>query len=206
MSQAEKVPTTSRRSFMRGAAIASAALPASAGAALAMSAGTCEHELLAFETEISQAWEHLGSVCGIHEVAEKRLAAWQNANPKPTLREPTTAEKKDFLHRVLNGEGLSAKFGEDYEKASAEHERALKAWKTRHEAAKQESGYNRAHELEGLANSRLRAAIEAMAVTRARTVEGIRCKARASAKIEEWASTEPDLAYSIVEDFTGPTS
>jgi hypothetical protein len=41
--------------------------------------------------------------------------------------------------------------------------------------------------LQDQAHERLTAAIEAMAETRATTMEGLRCKARASAKIEEWA-------------------
>lgn len=87
MSQAENVPTTSRRSFMRSAAAASAVLPASAGTALALTAGSEIEEPRALEAEISQAWEHLGSVLDIFEQAEKRLAVWKEQNPKPVVRE-----------------------------------------------------------------------------------------------------------------------
>ena len=45
------------------------------------------------------------------------------------------------------------------------------------------SGVNRAHELQDQAHERLTAAIEATAETRAITMEGLRCKARVSAKI-----------------------
>jgi hypothetical protein len=119
------------------------------------------------------------------------------------MREATRKEHRTFLQRVANGEGLKADLGAAYERDSAEHTRALSAWEARHEAAKEESGYNRADTLGDLANSRLSAAKEAMANTRGITIEGLRCKARASAKIEEWASTDPHLAISTVEDLTG---
>jgi hypothetical protein len=51
------------------------------------------------------------------------------------------------------------------------------------EVAKEVTGDNRAHELQDQAHERLTAAIEATAETRAITMEGLRCKARASAKI-----------------------
>lgn len=82
----------------------------------------------------------------------------------------------------------------------------MKAWDERHEAAKEESGYNRADALAESAHSRIKAATEAMASTRATTIEGIHCKARASAKIDEWASIESKLAVSIMEDLVSLTS
>jgi hypothetical protein len=170
--------------------------------------------LLALEAEISQAWEHLASVCDILAVAESRMAAWQKANPKPTIREhrPYSQNKADDAIRRAQERAqgnpsddfiFATIANADYKAAHAEHEVAMGDWRARHEAAEEETGLNRAHELEGLAHERLRAAINAMASTRAATIEGICAKARASAKIEEWASADPELALSIVEDLNG---
>ena len=76
----------------------------------------------------------------------------------------------------------------------------MAAWETRHEAA---IWYNRANKLEDLANERLSDAILAMTDTPATTIEGLRCKARASAKAER-ANAEPDLAWSMVDDLAEP--
>ena len=147
MSQAENVPTTSRRSFMGGAAAASVAFPASAGA------GVSELEQLhALEAEIYQAWEHLGSVCGILGEAEDALWKWEKQNPKPRGREPTRAELSQYLQQTLGEQGSKASFGAAYEQDGTEHKHALAAWEARHETAKEESRYNRACKLEDLAN------------------------------------------------------
>ena len=135
MSQAENVPTTSRRSFMRGAAVASAVIPASAGAVLASTDGELA-KLLALEAEIFQAWEHLGSTCDILAAAEGRLHAWQEANPKPVVREcrPYSQDEADTaLRRALERQERDPSFifvpvaNADYKAAWREHEEAMKA-------------------------------------------------------------------------------
>ena len=183
---------------MGGAAAASVAFPASAGA------GVSELEQLhALEAEIYQAWEHLGSVCGILGEAEDALWKWEKQNPKPRGREPTRAELSQYLQQTLGEQGSKASFGAAYEQDGTEHKHALAAWEARHETAKEESRYNRACKLEDLANERLSVAIEALAGTRTTTLEGLRCKARVAAKTE-YANADPQLAWSMVEDLAGP--
>jgi hypothetical protein len=208
MSQAENVPTTTRRSFVRSAAVASVTLPAAI--ANTGPADASERELLALESEMSHVWEHLGAALDLYDVAETRVAAWTKANPKPTLREPTKAETKHFRQHIgrqlADGEPLRANYGGEYEKAEAAHKRAIEGWEAAHEKAEEELGYNRADQLVRLAWARIDALREAMTAIRATTLEGIRCKARVSVKIDESASTEPALALSVVEDLAGPTS
>ena len=103
----------------------------------------------------------------------------------------------------MNGDGLKASQSAEYEKDEAEHKLALAAWETRHEAAKETTGYARAHELECQASDRLNTAEQSMCDTPATTIEGLRCKARAAAKIDGGNLTS-DLAWSMVEDLAEP--
>jgi hypothetical protein len=170
---------------MRSAAAASAVLPASAGTALALTAGSEIEELRALEAEISQAWEHLGSVLDIFEQAEKRLAVWKEQNPKPVVRECKLYSQDEADAAIRQAQERDARdpsfrspsfiyvpvANADYKAAWREHEEAMKAWDERHEAAKEESGYNRADALAESAHSRIKAATEAMASTRATTMK-----------------------------------
>jgi hypothetical protein len=151
-------------------AVVSAGLPATA--ANPRLAAASERELLALEAEIYQAWEHLGSVCDIVATAEGRLYKWKR---KPQTNNAGSDAERAQSFPSARGQwgGLEGRLGRRYERDSAEHTRALSAWEARHEAAKGESGYNRADTLGDLANkSRLSAAKEAMANTRGITIEG----------------------------------
>jgi hypothetical protein len=177
----------------RNALTAAATLPALAVPAAVAGARpvASERKLLALEANIYRAWEHLDS--NILAEAEGRFWEWETANPKPKMREATKQEALAFFQS-----GYST-MGAEYEQASAEHDRAMAEWEARHEAAKEDTGYNRAHELETAANDRLDAAIMAMCDTPATTMEGLRCKARAAAKVDG-GNLESDLAWSIVDD------
>jgi hypothetical protein len=160
-----------------------------------------ERKLLALEAEIYQAWEHLGSK--ILETAENAQHEWNEQNPRPTMRDPTKAESRTLRLGFANDERVPS-FGEEYERDEADHKRALAEWEARHEAAKEDTGYNLAHELEEEANERLDEAIMAMCDAPATTLEGLRCKARAAAKVDD-RNLDSDLAWSIVEDLAGET-
>src|SRR5436190_2005039 len=141
MSQAENTPTTSRRSFMRTAVAASAALPT---AAAAFEQADELSSSRALEAEVSQGWEYLGSACAIFAPAEQKLWAWEKQNPKPTMREPTPAESKEFMRRLTQrmtepGPWQPSTYGDAYKKDEAEYERALAAWEQRRESAKEET-------------------------------------------------------------------
>jgi hypothetical protein len=180
----------------RNALTAVATLPALA-VPTAVAMLSSEGKLLALEAEIYQAWKHLGSVLDTVATGEAALHKWEKQNPKPIMRDPTKAESR--VLRLAFAEGGEASFGEEYEKEYATHKCALSAWEARHETANEDTGCNRAHELASLASERLDAAIMMMCDTPATTIEGLRCKARASAKVER-DNAESDLAWSMVDD------
>jgi hypothetical protein len=93
----------------------------------------------------------------------------------------------------------------NWSQASAEHHRAVSAWEARRDTAKEETGYNRANELAGQVNNRLSDAVMAMCDTPAMTMEGVRCKARAAAKVER-GNADSDLLWSIVDNLRGDTA
>jgi hypothetical protein len=184
----------------RNALTAAATLPALAVPAAVTGAmpDTSESKLRALEAEIYQAWDSLGSVLEILEAGEKALSEWEKQNPKPESGELTQGEIQMLYRRLMGEKGPpDDSCAAEYEKNKVERKRVMAAWETRHEAAKEETGYNRANQLESQAGDRLGAAIDAMCDTPATTMEGLRCKARAAAKID---SGDSDLAWSMVED------
>jgi hypothetical protein len=196
---------TSRRVILRTLIGTAAAVPL-ALPVLAPAAALSDAGLLAMEAEIERAWAHLGSVCDELAVAERTMAEWEQRNPRPKIAEfevGTEAEYKIWWADVQAHGGDETKataFDPNgaLKRAMRDHAAAIREWKPRHERAKDQSGLNRAHDLETAANNRVSAATDAMVLKAATTLEGYRCKARCARK-----TGDSDLAWSIVDDLMG---
>ena len=180
-----------RRSILAGAAavpVATAAIPAIAGAAFAPDAAIFE-----LETRLSAAWKHLEEVCTMREVAEDAMSRWEKQNPKPQ------AEKVNYkITPATTVEEMTgwAKGACDAE-ANSQYKQAVAEWDRLHSEAEASSGYTAVDEAEGAVNDEINGLLDELCDTPAQTREGLIAKARCALR---FANELTELPCSAIED------
>jgi hypothetical protein len=190
MSQAESVPTTSRRRFLQAGAAASLAVPA-------VALPFADAEVLAMEPVVADLWKRLGPVLDEANRCDNAMFEWRRQNPEPLLPTPPLSERG---HRAVAELQKALDANEPDEAVRAKHEAEHAVWAKR-EAPEWQAAKAASEEHQRAFWDEQAQVVETLSAMPATTLEGLRTKARAALLMDEEA-----LAWSIVEDLAGRES
>jgi hypothetical protein len=187
MSQAESVPTTSRRRFLQGGAAASLAVPA-------VALPFADAELLAMEPVVADLWDRLGPVLDEVNRYEEAMREWRRQNPQPVIPEVDLSARPTFAELMKSIDAHSKECEADEQAYKA----ARAAWEKKEATAEWQAGKAASEERQTAFWDEQKRLVETLVATPATTLEGCRAKAR-------WAllMDEEDLAWAIVQDLAG---
>jgi hypothetical protein len=165
-----------------------------------------ELRLFEIEAELKELNAQANAAGHVFSKAEEMMFEWARRNPKPTMRESRMEIEKN-LDRVSGFKEFRCRLDiADEEAATREHNLAVGQWRTREQAAKRDCG----HDVKKAAFDKLVDEMEALyeeaAEIPARTMDGLRCKARlvrASDGSLDLSDGSLDLYRSVVDDLLG---
>jgi hypothetical protein len=184
---------TTRRAVLAGAS----AMPIVVIAETAAAASKCdEQRLFAIEAEVTELTARAKTAGHVFDEAEETMFEWRRRDPEPTVRESRKEIEKKF-DPVSGFEELRWRFDDaDLEAATQEHDLAMNEWCAREQLAKNECGYDVKQAGFNKLLEEEEALYDEVAEIPARTMDGLRCKARLAKASDDF----PELMQSIVDD------